>query len=219
MFLADLKFAKTAPKAGDTFPPFELVTTDGRCLINRDVFNDKPVLFVVGSITCPMTASSMPDVKKLYDELGGRIDFIMLQVREAHPGEYVPQPETMEEKLKHAQALKDFYDIQWTVAADNIDGDLHRALDPKPNSTFLADGDGTILFRSIWAGDMDAGFSHGGRACSFGCRHSCLRCRTAEASTAPSGNDRRRQNQRANRPIPCRQSWLFHGMRHRCRST
>lgn len=156
LFLADLKFSKTAPKAGNTFPPFELVTTDGRCLTNRDVFNDKPVLFVIGSMTCPMTASSMPDVKKLYDELGGRVDFIMLQAREAHPGEDVPQPETMEEKVKHAQTLKDFYDIQWTVAADNIDGDLHRALDPKPNSVFLADSDGTILFRSIWAGDTDA---------------------------------------------------------------
>jgi len=42
------------------------------------------------------------------------------------------------------------------VAADNIDGDLHRALDPKPNSAFLADKDGTILFRSLWASDYEA---------------------------------------------------------------
>jgi len=80
----------------------------------------------------------------------------MLYVREAHPGEYFAQSETIEEKLDYAQTLKDFYDIQWTVAADSVDGDLHRALDPKPNSAFLTDKDGTILFRSLWASDYRA---------------------------------------------------------------
>ena len=62
----------------------------------------------------------------------------------------------MEEKLDHAQALKRFYDIPWTVAADNIDGNLHRALDPKPNSAFLANSEGIIVFRSLWASDKKA---------------------------------------------------------------
>jgi hypothetical protein len=42
------------------------------------------------------------------------------------------------------------------VAADNVDGDLHRALDPKPSSAFLISDDGTILFRSLWASDYEA---------------------------------------------------------------
>jgi hypothetical protein len=62
----------------------------------------------------------------------------------------------MAEKLKHAEALKQFHGIPWTVAADNIEGDLHRALDPKPNSAFLANGDGIIVFRSLWASDKKA---------------------------------------------------------------
>ena len=103
-----------------------------------------------------MTASAAPSVQELYDEFGDRVEFIMLYVREAHPGEYFAQSETIEEKLEYARALKEFYDIQWTVAADNIDGDLHRRLDPKPNSAFLADKDGTILFRSLWASDYCA---------------------------------------------------------------
>ena len=103
-----------------------------------------------------MTASAAPSVQELYDEFGDRIDFIMLYVREAHPGEHFAQSETMEEKLEHAQALEESYDIQWTVAADNIDGDLHRALDPKPNAAFLMNSEGIILFRSLWAADQDA---------------------------------------------------------------
>jgi hypothetical protein len=80
----------------------------------------------------------------------------MLYVREAHPGENYGQAETIEEKLESARALQDFYGIDWTVAADQVDGDLHRALDPKPNAAYLANSNGDILFRSLWAADYEA---------------------------------------------------------------
>jgi thiol-disulfide isomerase/thioredoxin len=156
LLLRDLRFGKEAAGPGDLFPSFELLTTNGDRLVNNDVFGHKPVLLIFGSMTCPMTASAAPSVQKLHDEFGDRVDFIMLYVREAHPGEHFTQSETMEEKLEHARALQKFYDIQWTVAADNIDGDLHRALDPKPNAAFLMNSEGIILFRSLWAADQDA---------------------------------------------------------------
>jgi len=156
LLFRDLRFAKDAAGPGDSFPSFELMTTNGERLVNHDVFDDRPVLVIFGSMTCPMTASAAPSVQELYDEFGGRVEFIMLYVREAHPGENYTQSETMEEKLESARALKEFYDIQWTVAADNLDGDLHRALDPKPNAAFLMNSAGVILFRSLWAADRDA---------------------------------------------------------------
>ena len=156
LLFRDLRFAKDAAGPGDSFPSFELVTTNGDRLVNHDVFHEKPVLIIFGSMTCPMTASAAPSVQELYDDFGGRVEFIMLYVREAHPGENYTQSETMEEKLESARALKEFYDIQWTVAADNLDGDLHRALDPKPNAAFLLNSSGVILFRSLWAADRDA---------------------------------------------------------------
>jgi len=156
LLLRDLRFGKEAAGPGDSFPSFELLTTNGDRLVNDDVFGHKPVLLIFGSMTCPMTASAAPSVQELHDEFGDRVDFIMLYVREAHPGEHFTQSETMEEKLEYARALQEFYDIQWTVAADNIDGDLHRALDPKPNAAFLMNSEGIILFRSLWAADRDA---------------------------------------------------------------
>jgi thiol-disulfide isomerase/thioredoxin len=156
LLFRDLRFRKEAAAPGDPFPEFKLATTDGSKLVNENVFRDKPVIFIFGSMTCPMTASAAPSVQNLYDEFGDRVEFIMLYVREAHPGEHFAQSETIEEKLDYARTLKTFYDIQWTVAADNIDGDLHRALDPKPNSAFLADKNGTIIFRSLWASDYRA---------------------------------------------------------------
>jgi thiol-disulfide isomerase/thioredoxin len=156
LLFRDLRFGKEAAGPGDSFPSFELLTTNGDHLVNNDVFGHKPVLVIFGSMTCPMTASAAPSVQELYDEYGDRVDFIMLYVREAHPGEHFTQSETMEEKLKHARALEELYDIQWTVGADNINGDLHRALDPKPNAAYLMNSEGIILFRSLWAADRDA---------------------------------------------------------------
>ena len=107
-------------------------------------------------MTCPMTASSAPSIQDLYDEFGDRVEFVMLYVREAHPGENFGQVETVQDKLESARALQKFYDINWIVAADSVDGDLHLALDPKPNAAYLINSKGKILFRSLWAADYDA---------------------------------------------------------------
>lgn len=156
LLFRDLRFPVGAAMPGDDFPVFELVTTSGGRVKNDDVFGDKSVLFVFGSMTCPMTASSAPSVQALYEEFGDRVDFIMLYVREAHPGEYYAQAETIEDKIESARALQKIYDIDWTVAADSADGNLHRALDTKPNAAYLASGDGRIMFRSLWAADYAA---------------------------------------------------------------
>jgi thiol-disulfide isomerase/thioredoxin len=156
LLFRDLRFKPGAAGPGDSFPDFELLTTKGDRLVNADIFGDRPVLFIFGSMTCPMTASSAPSVQDLYDEFGDPVKFVMLYVREAHPGENFAQSETMEDKLESARALQEFYGIEWTVAADNIDGDLHRALDPKPNAAYLMNSNGDILFRSLWAADYDA---------------------------------------------------------------
>lgn len=148
-----MRFRKSAPKAGDPFPDFRIITTDGNTLSKQNFFNRKPLLLIFGSLTCPMTASTMPVIKRLHEKFGGKVEFVMLNVREAHPGELVPQPDTAEMKLERARELKQLYGINWTVATDDIDGTLHRALDPKPNAAFLMDSLGTVIFRSLWASD------------------------------------------------------------------
>ena len=156
LLFRDLKFRQGAAAPGDAVPAFELITTGGERLLNDDVFGDKPVLFIFGSMTCPMTASSAPSVQKLYEEFGERVDFIMMYVREAHPGENYAQAESIDEKISSAKALQEFYGIDWTVVADTLHGDLHRALDPKPNAAYLVSSNGEILFRSLWAADYGA---------------------------------------------------------------
>lgn len=156
LLLRDMRFHKSTPKAGEAFPEFKLETTEGNIITKQNFAGHKPLLLIFGSLTCPMTASAMPKIMNLRDKFGDRVEFVLLNVREAHPGENVPQPEFAETKLEHARQLKQLYGIDWTVATDDIDGSLHRALDPKPNAAFLMDTSGTVIFRSLWASDEEA---------------------------------------------------------------
>ena len=151
--LQDIRFGRSAPRQGDALPEFDLATADGGRVNKTDFVGDRPLLLILGSITCPMTASAMPALKRLYVQFSERIAFVMVNVREAHPGENFPQPRTPDEKLEHARALRDMYQIPWPVAVDDIDGTLHQALDGKPNAAFLADVEGKVVFRAHWARD------------------------------------------------------------------
>ena len=156
LLLRDMRFHKSAAKAGEPFPEFKLETTDGNVISKQDFINRKPLLLIFGSLTCPMTASAMPNIKHLHEKFGDKVEFVLMYVREAHPGERVPQSENITSKREHARQLKQLYDVDLTVATDDIDGSLHLALDPKPNAAFLMSTTGTVLFRSLWASDGKA---------------------------------------------------------------
>ncbi len=100
-----------------------------------------------------MTASAGPALKKLYEEFGDRVAFLTLYVREAHPGERYPQAETLEQKVEHARAYKERDGIRWPVAVDDVEGDLHRTLDPKPHAAYIMGVEGNVAFRTLWAND------------------------------------------------------------------
>ncbi len=156
LMLADMRFSKDALKPGDILSSAELLTPDGARFPLEEYAAGRPILLVTGSITCPLTVASIPDLRNLHQQYGDKIALVLLYVREAHPGENYLQPQTIEEKLQHARALQEIFGVNWPVAVDGIDGNLHRALDAKPNSLHLIDADGKIVFRSLWVGDTTA---------------------------------------------------------------
>lgn len=87
---------------------------------------------------------------------GATYRFVLVNTREAHPGDLIPQPRTAAEKRAHAEALRQHHDIAYEVAVDDIDGSVHRRFSPKPHSAYLVSPDGTVLHRAHWAND-DAG--------------------------------------------------------------
>lgn len=98
-----------------------------------------------------MTASAGPVLKRLHREFGERVAFLTLYVREAHPGDHYPQPESYEDKLAHASAYRERDGLPWPVAVDDVEGTLHRALDARPNAAYLVDERGTVVYRALWS--------------------------------------------------------------------
>ncbi len=156
LLMDDFRFRKGTPAAGDPFPQFELPTTDGRRIRKDDFVGKRPLLVVFGSKSCPLTVSSIEQLKQLHQRFGLDIEFVTVNVREAHPGENYRQPMSFEQKLEHARELQRRYEIPWVVAVDDVDGTLHRALDTKPNAAYLMDKNGMIAFRALFAGDDTA---------------------------------------------------------------
>jgi hypothetical protein len=98
-----------------------------------------------------MTKSAGPALRALHAEFGDRVQFLTLYVREAHPGDRYGQPEDAQTKHVQARAYAERDAIDWPVAVDDLDGTLHRALDPKPHAAYLIDAGGTVAFRALWA--------------------------------------------------------------------
>lgn len=152
LLIDDMTFGRQAPGPGDPVPAFDLPTLDGGRFRSDDL-GGLPVLLVTGSRTCPVTESAGPVLRRLHAEFGGRIRFVLVNTREAHPGDVFGQPQTFEEKRDHATELRRHHDIGFEVAVDDLDGRLHRALTPKPNSAYLLDPHGIIRYRAHWAND------------------------------------------------------------------
>ncbi len=150
--LSDLRIPGDQPGPGDEIPRLDLPTTDGGRFSNPTVAaGGRPVLLVFGSLTCPITESAGAGLVALHRKYGDAVDFVVVNVREAHPGAAVPQPEVAEAKLRNARALRSHHGFEFPVAVDDLDGGVHRAFGTRPSSAYLIDATGTILFRAHWS--------------------------------------------------------------------
>jgi len=154
--MRDMYFSKDEPGPGDRVPDFDLPTLGGGRFRSTDLGETGPALLIFGSYTCPVTENAAPGLIELHGRFGDRVRFVMVDVREAHPGKAVPQPQTFDQKMAHAALLRDLHGFEFEVAVDDIDGTLHRAVSPKQHSAYILGKDGTILFRAQWANDTKA---------------------------------------------------------------
>jgi len=145
------------PDAGDQYRDAELTRLDGRPVRLSDFLKDKPLVLETGSITCPMYGNSAPPMQKLaakYPELA----FVLMYVREAHPGERVGAHCTPADKMTAARQSRERHGDRRITLVDDVGGTAHKLYGAMPNSIFVIGTDGMVLFRSIWnnADDMDA---------------------------------------------------------------
>lgn len=156
MIVDDMWFSRKSLQPGQRIADIGVFNENGEPTKLRDLHKDKPLLLVTGSMTCPVTVSSLPTLSDFQAKLGDQVNIVLVYVREAHPGEDFPQPQTLQEKIDHAKMLQQVYAVDFPVVVDGIDGELHKALDTMPNSAHLIGTDGTLLFRSLFSTDHAA---------------------------------------------------------------
>lgn len=138
----------TGLKKGDKFIDFELRTTDGKPA-NISDYLDKPLVFEMGSITCPMYAGHVTPMQKIAQKYP-EFNFVVLYVREAHPGNKMTAHSSLDIKMSNASEAVLFYKDNRTILVDDIDGKAHKVYGTLPNSVYVIDTDGTILFEKAW---------------------------------------------------------------------
>ena len=76
---------------------------------------------------------------------------IFLYTHEAHPGENWGHWTSMEQKFKHARALRDILRVTRPILLDSLDGACHRAYGSMPNMSWIFNRAGIPIYKSDWS--------------------------------------------------------------------
>ena len=136
-------------KAGEDALEFTLKTPEGKEVTLAD-YKGKWVVIETGSITCGMYVKNVPGFRKLKDAFSD-VEFLLVYVREAHPGSRLGPHNSDEEKQALATELNRIYKDPRPVLIDTLDGDMHRLYGGLPNMVYVINPDGKVIYRCDWS--------------------------------------------------------------------
>ena len=136
------------PKPGEHYIDFQATTLDGR-LVKLSDYLDKTIVLDTGSITCPMYANTTGPMNLLMQQYP-EVCFLLLYVREAHPGGRTKPLRSFLEKMENAKATGKLYQENRKVIVDTLDGVGHKLYGSMPNMTYVIGTDGLVKFRANW---------------------------------------------------------------------
>lgn len=137
------------PAAGEPVSDYTFTDLNNGEAIKLSDFRGKWVVLETGSATCSMYTKNIPDMKGLMREHPD-VEFLLIYVREAHPGERLNQHETLEEKIQAAKLLSARYGEDRRILVDTYDGDFHRSHGAMPNIVYVIRPDGIVHYRCDW---------------------------------------------------------------------
>jgi tetratricopeptide (TPR) repeat protein len=124
----------------------------------------QPVVLVFGSYTCPKLRHSASDLKRLSQQYGGRVEFRLVYIREAHAqagaeaqwqstinereGIALAPARNLTEKREHANLCLRKLDLPWPAVVDGMDGVAEFAYQAWPSRLYIVDRDGHVAFSS-----------------------------------------------------------------------
>lgn len=136
------------PKAGEKYLDFKAINLEGKEVFLSS-FLDKPIVLDTGSITCPMYANSKSPMILLQEKYPD-VHFLLLYVREAHPGARTNGITSMKEKMCNAKLMLSLYKEKRTILVDSLEGTAHKLYGAMPNMTYVIGTDGIVKFRANW---------------------------------------------------------------------
>lgn len=141
------KFA--GPKAGEQMLDFALQSPDGKEVKLSD-YSGKWLVIETASLTCPMFVKNVNPIKMLIPKYPD-VEFLVVYVREAHPGSRTGPHESMEKKIALAERTKNEYGDIRPVLVDNLAGDMHQAYGSFPNMVYIVNPEGQVVYRCDWS--------------------------------------------------------------------
>ncbi len=136
------------PKPGTPAPDFELQTTEGRAVRLLD-FDGAFLVLEMGSLTCPLFQGRRKSMTSLDAEFPD-VSFAVLYVREAHPGAQIGAHQSAEDKAACAHRLVQTEGEGRRVLIDDLSGTAHEGYGGYPNSVFVINRSGCVVWASDW---------------------------------------------------------------------
>jgi len=137
------------PTAGDSMLCFSMTTLDGT-IVNLADYKGKWVVIETGSLTCPMYVKNIKPIHRLSTKYP-EVIFLMVYVREAHPGSRTKPHGSMHDKIARAKQTQDDYSDYREILVDNLDGSMHQAYGSFPNMAYIINPEGSVVYRCDWA--------------------------------------------------------------------
>lgn len=137
------------PRAGEPARDFTLYDLDGNPVKLSD-YRGKWVVLETGSATCSMYTKNIPGIKQLETEFPD-VEFLVVYVREAHPGERLSQHKSFDDKQRAAALLKPRYGENRPILIDTLEGEMHRVYGLLPNIVYIINPEGIVHYRCNWA--------------------------------------------------------------------
>lgn len=137
------------PKAGEEMVDFPLTTLDGKDVRLSD-YHGQWMVIETGSLTCPMYVKNIRPIDKLtvnYPDVA----FLVVYVREAHPGSRRGAHDNIGDKTQLAKEMKTEFGETRDVLLDGVDGAFHKAYGSFPNMVYVINPEGKVVYRCDWS--------------------------------------------------------------------
>jgi Flp pilus assembly protein TadD len=147
-----------SPLVGTPAPDVELRRADGGTFRLSSLVG-QPLLLAFGSYTCPQLRHGAPVLNRLYERYRGRVRFMLVYIREAHPqgeswqstvnereGVSVPEARNEAERGEHASLCRKRLAIPYEAVVDGMDGLAEAAFQAFPSRAFVIDKSGRVAF-------------------------------------------------------------------------